>query len=344
MARNGAAEVTVVVVTWNQRELVLACLQSLVRQTIPCHILVVDNASSDGSADAVQTAVPAAEIIRLTENTGFAGGVAAALPRVRTRFVALLNNDAVADPRWLEESLAQLDDPTVAAVAAKMLLLDDEPADEQPPTTPERVNNAGVVLLVTGYGADRGLGEADTGALTQPAEVFGFSGGAAVLRTMAVLAVGGISPEWFMYYEDTDLAWRLRLAGWRVVYEPTAVVHHRHAVSSDVRSEMFAFFNERNRLLTLARNAPTTVTARAAGRFVVTTVSLSAKRLLGRSVPPEPVFDPSLRLRVMARTLKAWPGVARERHEAPRQRSRREVWREWSGVPARPPHPGGKPA
>ena len=127
-----------------------------------------------------------------------------------------------------------------------------------------------VVLLASGYGGDRGLGESDGASVAGAAAVFGFSGGAAVLRTLAVRAVGGIASGWFMYYEDTDLSWRLRLAGWQIVYEPAAVVHHRHAASSRTsRSESFAFFNERNRLLTLVRNAPSSVTATQLARFVV---------------------------------------------------------------------------
>jgi GT2 family glycosyltransferase len=332
MEANGpATDVTVVVVTWNQRDLVLDCLESLAAQTLPCRALVVDNASADGTVAAIEAAFPETEIVRLQENTGFAGGVATALPRVRTRFVALLNNDAVAEPSWLAASRARLEDPAVAAVAAKMLLLDPEATG-----APGRdvVNNAGVVLLASGYGADRGLGEPDGPELSSSAEVFGFSGGAAVLRTLAVLAVGGVDPSWFMYYEDTDLAWRLRRAGWRIVYEPAAVVRHRHAASSDVGSAMFAYYNERNRLLTLARNAPLTVTAGAVLRFVVTTASLAAKHLAGRGLPPDPVFRPALRLKALAAALASLPAAAGGSGTG--RRSRRAVWADWSGVPARP--------
>ena len=186
------------------------CLDSVAAQTVACRVLVVDNASTDGTAEAVRSRFPEAQLVVLPENRGFAGGVDEAVRRVTTRFVALLNNDAVADPGWLAASLRALEDPTVAAVTSKLLLAG----------TAGTVNNAGVVLLDTGYGADRGLGEPDDGRFDQAVEVFGFSGGAAVLRTLAVRAVGGFASDWFMYYEDTDLSWRLRLAGWRIVYEP----------------------------------------------------------------------------------------------------------------------------
>lgn len=319
-------DVTVVVVTWQQRDLALRCLASLAEQTVPCRVLLVDNGSTDDTSEAVLAAYPSTDVLRLPANLGFAGGVDAAMAQLRTRFVALLNNDAVADPGWLAASLDALRDPRVAAATAK-LLFDDGSGT---------VNNTGVVLLATGYGADRGLGLADDERFADPVEVFGFSGGAAVLRTMAVRAVGGFAAEWFMYYEDTDLSWRLRLAGWRVVYAPGALVWHRHAASSDSASAFFAFQNERNRLLMLIRNAPVRTAVGGAGRFVLTTGSLVAKRLLRRDVPPAAVFDPRLRIGVGRDVVRRLPRTLRQRRRVPRARSRGAVLSQWSGVAQRP--------
>jgi GT2 family glycosyltransferase len=318
--------VTVVVVTWQQRELVLDCLESVAAQTLACRVLVVDNASTDGTAEAVRSRFPEAELVVLPENCGFAGGVDEAVRRVTTRFVALLNNDAVADPGWLAASVRALEDPTVAAVTSKLLLAGRGGT----------VNNVGVVLLDTGYGADRGLGEPDDGRFDQAVEVFGFSGGAAVLRTLAVRAVGGFASDWFMYYEDTDLSWRLRLAGWRIVYEPGAVVRHRHAASSDPASSFFAFHNERNRLLMLLRDAPLSALLRGTLRFGLTTGSLAVTRLRGRPVPPDPVFDTRLRVRVLQDAIGRGPATVRRRWRGPRTRRRAEVLREWAGIDSRP--------
>lgn len=318
--------VTVVVVTWRQRDLALAALASLTEQTVAHRVLLVDNASGDGTVEAVRSAHPAVEVLKLSTNTGFAGGMAAALERVDTRFVALLNNDAIAEPDWLERSLAALEDPSVA-VATSKLLLDDGSGEARD----ARINNAGVVLLDTGYGADRGLGQADGADFSEPVEVFGFSGGAAVLRTLAVKAVGGFDPSLFMYYEDTDLSWRLRLAGWRIVYVPDAVVHHRHAASSDRRSEMFAFHTERNRLLVLARHAPLPYAVSRSARFLLTTASLAAKKAAGRDVPAEHVFDPALRLRVVGAVARALPRTLAERGRAPHAQARRGILRRWRG-------------
>lgn len=318
--------VTVVVVTWQRRELVLDCLDSVAAQTVACRVIVVDNASTDGTVDAVRSRWPQAELVVLPKNRGFAGGVDEAIRRVTTRFVALLNNDAVADPGWLAASLRALDDPTVAAATSKLLLHG----------TTSTVNNVGVVLLDTGYGADRGLGQPDDGRFDHPVEVFGFSGGAAVLRTLAVRAVGGFSSDWFMYYEDTDLSWRLRLAGWRIVYEPGAVVRHRHAASSDPTSPSFAFHNERNRLLMLLRNAPASAVLGGALRFGLTTGSLALTRLRGRPVPAGPVFDVQIRLNVLQGALARSVATVRQRRHGPGTRRRADVYQEWVGIDSRP--------
>jgi GT2 family glycosyltransferase len=317
-------DVTVVVVTWQGAHLLRDCLGSLAAQSHAHDVLVVDNASTDGTADLLAAEFPSARVLRLDSNTGFAGGVAAALPLIDTPYLALLNNDAVADPDWLATSITTLaEHPDTAAVTARMRLWDE----------PGRLNNAGVLLVHGGYGADRGLGAPDAAPFDAPAEVFGFSGGAAVLRADAVAAAGGLPAEFFLYYEDTDLAWRLRLGGWRIRYEPAAIVVHRHAASSDKRSAAFAFYNERNRLLMLLRCAPAGFAAWQFVRFGVTTASLSTRRLLRRPIPPDPVFGVRLRLRVLAAVLRMAPAATLRRTAIGRRAtvSRSAVVAEWLG-------------
>lgn len=287
------------VVTWRARDLLRGCLEALRAQTVPHRLLVVDNASDDGTASVLES-FPEARVLRLPRNLGFAGGAAAGLAVVDTPYVALLNDDAVPEPGWLAALLAAAADG-VAAVTSRLLL----PSG--------LVNNAGVVLRPDGYGADRGLGEPDGPPYDRPAEVFGFSGGAAMLRTSAVRAVGGFPAPYFLYYEDTDTSWRLRLAGGRIVYAPSAVVRHEHAASSDRASTSFSFHNERNRLLTLTRCAPAGVALGQLARFPVTTASLAVKRALRRPVPAAPHFRVGLRLRVLASYTRLLPWALRER-------------------------------
>lgn len=317
--------VTVIVVTWQGAHLIGRCLLSLRDQSMPHRLIVVDNASTDGTREKLAREFPEAIVMILDKNEGFAGGVARALAAVDTQYVALLNNDAVADPEWLRRSIVALEaDSASASAAARMLLA--EPAGT--------INNAGTVLLRSGYGADRGLGDFDGSAYDVPAEVFGASGGAAIYRTLALKAVGGFDASYFMYYEDLDVAWRLRLAGWRAQYVPNAVVTHQHAATSDPNSEMFAYHNERNRLITLFRNAPMSFAVSRTARFVTTTAALAIRRLCRQDVPPHPVFLPALRIRVLGGLVRALPRTLRSRRRS-RAADRSAVLREWRGVSAR---------
>jgi GT2 family glycosyltransferase len=300
----GSPATTVVVVTWQGAHLLPACLESLRRQTVPHTVVVVDNGSTDGTEGLLAERFPEVVVVQTGANLGFAGGAQAGLEAADTPYVALLNNDAVAEPDWLAALVAALDQrPDAAAVTSRMLLQD---------TAPPLLNNTGVVLLDSDYGADRDL-RADATTRLSPDSVFGFSGGAALLRRDAVESVGGFPQPFFLYYEDTDLSWRLRLAGWDIRYEPAAVVHHAHSATVDQTSDRFAFFNERNRLLMLTRCAPAPRVLRALLRFGLTTASLTVSLLLRRPVPDRPVFDPRLRLRVLASYVRHLPWAVRTR-------------------------------
>lgn len=255
---------TIVVVTWRGRDHITACLAAVTAQTVPHRLLVVDNASDDGTADQL-AAHPTAEVLRLPANLGYAGGLAAALPGVDTEFVAWLNDDAVPAPDWLATLEAALDaTPTAAAASARMETTDGTPI------------SLGVGLTLSGHGVD--LTATDGG-------IFGFCGGAALLRTAALRAVGGVPANFFCYYEDTDTAWRLRLAGHTIVSAPSARVTHRHGASTHPGSRQFHLWNERNRLAMLIRCAPAGVAARELARFTAITAVLPIRRMIGRFRP-----------------------------------------------------------
>jgi GT2 family glycosyltransferase len=117
------------------------------------------------------------------------------------------------------------------------------------------LNSTGGERTATGHGADRGYLEIDHGQYDDRRDVFAICGAAAAVRTDLGAAAGWFDPWLFAYYEDLDLSWRLRRAGWQVRYMPTARVRHRHAATSGVGSDLFLFHNRRNRLAVLARNA-----------------------------------------------------------------------------------------
>ena len=296
---------TVLVVTWRGADHVGACLDALAAQSPPHRVLVVDNASADDTAAVLAAHPSRPAVLRLARNSGYAGGLSAA--RVQTPFTGWLNDDATPEPGWLaalEDALEA--DPAAAAAAA--VLLDGA----------GWVSSAGVRLTRLGYGADIAAGEP-----------FAICGGAALVRTAAVAAVGGVPASFFCYYEDLDTCWRLRLAGHRVLAVPAARARHVGGASARHGSAAFHQWNERNRLLMLLRCAPAGVAVRELARFAALTPLLP----LRRGVPASPNFTPRLRLRVLGDLVVRLPAALAARARIGRRARvpRRAVWSAWAG-------------
>lgn len=180
-----------------------------------------------------------------------------------------------------------------------------------PAATPlvDVINNVGSYVHLPGYAADRGYQQPDTGQYDEAEDVFLFCGAAVCLRTEALREVGVFDDAFFMYYEDTDLSWRLNAAGWRVRYAPDAVVRHLHSASSGEWSPFFTFHVERNRLLVFTKNAPAAFAARLVARFNLTTLSMARRALLQalRDRRRPTVRPLLLRARVTASYLRLLP-------------------------------------
>jgi len=365
--------VRVVVVNFNGGDITLRCVDALRVTHFPrerLEIVVVDNGSTDGVTSILKERYPDVVVVESATNEGFARGCNLALGDLDgVDFVALINNDALVEPNWLEPLLAGFTHARVGAVCPKLLLNlyahavllqpselselpdgrlvgarvdrlvvngDDQTAmvrfDERfwdpdreserpgrwskgtasvwwevesqsvvdavtvhlrspssrtvcvgPPgapllvevgaaTTPVSfaidatvrvINSAGGALYTGWFGGDRGFLEPDVGQYDEPTEVFSWCGGAVLLRSDYLREVGVFDPSYFLYYEDFDLSWRGRSAGWIYRYEPKSVVYHEHAYSSKAGSEFFNYWVNRNRRLTLVKSAPAGVAVRA---------------------------------------------------------------------------------
>lgn len=250
--------ITVVVVNWNRRELLRRCLESLARQThTSFEVLVVDNASEDGSAEMVREMaegypVPLRLVVNST-NLGFCAGNNRGFEASESELVALLNNDAEAEPGWLEalESAMRLY-PDVGMAASKILVWQDPLR----PKGEEIIDKCGHLMYPDGQNRGRGSGQVDRGQFDRVEEVLWPDGCAALYRRAMLEDVGFFDEEFFAYADDAELGLRGRIAGWRCFYTPRAVVRHRRGATLGIGSARRLTLIERNRLLLVAKLFP----------------------------------------------------------------------------------------
>jgi GT2 family glycosyltransferase len=194
------------------------------------------------------------------------------------------------------------------------------------------LNNAGSMVFRDGYGADRAYQQLDRGQYQRPEEVFAFCGGSVCFRTEALREAGLFDEDFFLYYEDTDLSWRLRTLGWSIRYQPSAVVRHIHSASSVEWSPLFVFHTDRNRLLMLTKNARAGLATREVLRYPLTTLSLALREAArSRHTRRRPPLRPTLlRLRVLGSYLRLLPVMlARRQRLAARARVGRRHLERW---------------
>lgn len=210
--------VEVLLVGYNCKKIISPALNSIAAQDYPnFRCTLVDNASADGTGDFVRENFPFVEVVDSKENLGFAGGNNLVMEHSEAKYVVLFNQDAIARPDFIRElvRVAERDDD-IASVGGKMLML----------RCPTIFNSSGIVMNEGGFAVDRQIGEKDADPTPVPEQVFGACGGAQLLRASTIREIGGFDETFFMYCEDVDLCWRMRLAGKQVLYAPLAVVHH----------------------------------------------------------------------------------------------------------------------
>ena len=264
--------VRVVVLNHNGGEDVLRCLGALLETEWPAgalDIVVVDNASTDGSVEKIAASHPEITVLPTGANLGFPGNNLALRDLSTVGYVALVNNDAFVEPGWLAPLVAELEADGRIGAANALVLFEGR--------SPDTVNNAGNEVLTSGYGRDRGFGSTDLQAFSEPVDIFAWCGAAVLLRPTYLADAGLFDERFFLYYEDTDLSWRGQLRGWRYRYVPASRVRHRHSATAVAGSDRHRFYAERNRLVMLVKNAPASLAWRAVARFPLSTLSYAAR-------------------------------------------------------------------
>jgi GT2 family glycosyltransferase len=242
------ARLCVIVPTWDGWGVLERCLEALERQTLkPQQIIVVDNGSTDGTGAHVAARWPQVQVLELQGNFGFSGGCNRGIGAARPDLdVVLLNNDAQPTPGWLRalDDAAASSPSNVGALASKLIFPDG------------RLESTGDFLSASGLPFQRGRGELDHGQYDNLTDIFSACGGASLFRRQMLDDVGLLDERFFAYYEDVDLCFRARLAGWRVQLVPQAVVSHAgQATSARIRG-FNRYHTARNLWFLLVKNVP----------------------------------------------------------------------------------------
>ena len=253
MNESAKQTVAAVVVSWNSRNDISACLDSLHKQSHSLSsIAVVDNASSDGTAEFIKEKYPEINLLVQKRNEGFAKGNNIGIAAVRADWILTLNPDAYLDPDYIKELLEfAANHPRTGSLTGKLL------KTEQTYDGESIIDSTGIEIFTSRRVRDRGMGCLDDGSWDGVERIFGACAAAALYRkTMLddISTDGEIFAErFFAYYEDADLAWRAWRRGWEAWYVPTAIAWHSRG-GSPVGSRFSRYLTHRNRLWLIARN------------------------------------------------------------------------------------------
>lgn len=251
-------KVAVITLNWNGKKHLDDCLNSLLKLNYPnFEIIVVENGSTDGSKEyLLKNFSKKIKIIDLSENTGFAKGNNLAMQEAfkdpEVKYIATINNDTKVDARWLAQMVEMIEkNNSIGMIAPKINFFYE----------PGLIDSAGIVISADGGGMNRGFKEKDVGQYEKIEEIFGACAGAALysremLEKIKLDDDNYFDNDHFAYYEDLDLAWRARLAGYKCMYVPSAKVWHVHSATSISYSPFKAFHVQRNRLYTIVKNFP----------------------------------------------------------------------------------------
>jgi GT2 family glycosyltransferase len=254
--------VSVIIVNWNGEQFIRDCFYSLKAQTFKdFEVIFMDNASADDSVPlahrlASETDLPI-KIIELPINTGFTGGNIEGLKHCSGRYIALLNNDTAANDRWLEALVRAMNAHLEVGICASKLIV----------AGTEIIDSAGDCYSTTLHGFKRGEG-LPSSIFDKEEYVFGACAGAALYRKEMIDQIGFLDDDFFLIFEDVDLSFRAQLTGWKCLYVPESIVHHK--VSAGIK-KLGALSTEcavRNERIVIVKNVPTALLLLHLPRFI----------------------------------------------------------------------------
>ena len=306
-------DVSVIIVTWNGRQHLDACLAAVAAQAgVTFETIVVDNASQDGTAAYLRDAFPWVRLVMLDRNHGFAGGNNAGAREARGRYVAFLNNDTIADPGWLRALRDGLNEADgFLLTTSRIVYMHD----------PDVIDSAGDGVFRWG-GAFKRLHGASSTEADASVEVFGVCGAACLMPKAVFEELGGFDEAFFVSHEDVDLSYRARLLGYRCRYVAGARVRHHGSATLGRHSSFAVSHAQRNVEWIYFKNTPGSLLLRTLPGHVLYNVAAAAHfariGLLGTF------------LRAKAAALAGGARVARQRRriQGSRRASAVAIWRQ----------------
>ena len=241
-------KVTIIIPNYNGKHFMKPCLESLEKQQCKdFQILVVDNASSDGSLEYMEETYPSVEVIALDQNYGFSKAVNVGIRHASTPYVILLNNDTVVEPHYVGELIRAVESSSrIFSVSSKMIQM----------YHPELIDSAGDLYTLVGWGVCRGAGRSVKN-YTRPGLVFSACAGAAIYRRSAFKEIGYFDEHHFAYLEDIDIGYRAKIYGYQNCYAPAAHVYHVGSGTSGSKYNTFKVkLSARNSIYLNYKNMP----------------------------------------------------------------------------------------
>jgi GT2 family glycosyltransferase len=238
---------SVIIPNWNGKHYLQVCLDALRQQTYEdIEVIIVDNASEDGSQAFICNYYPEVILVELSDNRGFTGACNAGMEIASGEYIALLNNDTEVEPNWAQSVVDGLNrHPDASFAASKMLLFDQR----------DTFHTAGDFYRVDGMPGNRGVWEKDEGQYDTEEFVFSACGGSSVYRRDMLEDVGFLDDDFYFSCEDIDLSWRAQLQGYRCLYVPSAIVYHQ--LSATGGGVTASYHNGRNYIYLLVKDYPT---------------------------------------------------------------------------------------
>lgn len=241
--------VSVVVPNWNGEDFLQQCIDSLIVQTQNVSIIVVENGSTDDSDKILAKYGKKITVLKQNINLGFAGGVNVGIKYAlenNADYVALFNNDAIADKNWLKNMVDVIQENNdVGIVTCKFLHQGDN-----------KLDSTGDFYTIYGLPFPRGRGQIDSGQFDKDNLVFGASGGASLYNCIMLTQIGLFDEDYFAYFEDVDISFRAQLAGWKVYYEPTALAYHHIGGTSSKINGFATYQTAKNFWFMYIKNMP----------------------------------------------------------------------------------------